>query len=315
MGCFNAVCNLSGLPIYHGDKIKLVVTVPGHDRHNHSLVYPSDICVPCFLPLSGKYDDYGCIEEIGDDDIGYKVLDSYFKECKVNQHLYLTDRYSKQYEDPMYSDCMWMKQIACMGVKIGRFPGDTVAKKDGGVYPSYSLILQEVWDKYLTAHDKGKAFRKRLESSMDEWFGWYGKLSAKATPNRWETSRWGKDAQYSSQERIEPLKGITLSFMSDGSRDLDSSRFTDLYFDNVLRPLFAAKAFETEKGLRLWKWFRDSFVELATISNLMHCAHLFWLPTMTAGQDRDYELHLELATIKQQIAKKRRDKNKKENGE
>lgn len=326
MGCFNATCNLSGLQIYHGDKIKLVVTLPPLGERESSLVYPSDLRIPCFLPVSGEYDDYGCIENIDKADLTPMLIDSLFKEAKVNRCLKPTDRFRDQYEHEQYDGSKWFKHIGTEGFRVGRFPGNTLKKKDDGVFMSYSLVLQEVWDSYITTYDRANGIRTRVEQSLDRWFAWYTKVAEEvlAHPDKssaiWASSRWGKDLQYNRDENFKvpalpERESMTLHFMSDMGRELDSNWFTAVYFEGFLYPLFMAKAFEQEKGQRMWQWFRKTYAEFAIICSLMHCLPRFWMPTMTAGQDREYKLHVDIATATHKIAKRRLTKYEKENGE
>ncbi len=327
MGCFNSTCNLSGLQIYHGDKIKLIVTLPPHGGgHDSSLVYPSDLRIPCLLPVSGKYDDYGCIEDIDKTDMTPQILDSYFKEAKINKWLKHTDRFRQQYEEETYDGSKWFKHIGTEGFKVSRSPNGALKKKDSGVFMSYSLILQEVWDGYIATYDRASGIRTRVGESLDRWFAWYGKVTAEVLANPdnpssiWGSSRWGKDLRYSRDpdSKVPALAErelMTLSFMGDNSRDLDPNWFTSVYFDSFLYPLFTAKAFEQEKGRQMWQWFRTTYTEFSIICSLMHCLPRFWMPCMYAGQERDHKLHLDVATATQKIAKRRLVKHEKENGE
>lgn len=312
MGCFNSVCNLSGLPIYHGDKIKLIVTVPGREHRESSLVYPSDLRMPCFLPVTGEYDDYGCIENIAAGDPSHKLLDSYFKELKANKYLKFTDRYSKQYEESMYADCKWYKLIGTQAFKVGRFPQTVIKTKDDGIFLSYSMVLQEVWDQYLATYDGRGGYRSGVRKELNRWVEWFTKLQEHTKDNKWLTIRWGRDARYDPglSDELKKLGNFRLDFMSEGmSHTFDSPWFTNLYFDNYLHPLFASNALKSEKGQKLWKWFEDTYVEFNIICRLMDTLPRFWMPSLYAGQERDYKLHKDIASITHKIAKRRYDKD------
>lgn len=70
MGCFNSICNVSGLPIYQGDKVRLFLL------HNQDIdrtilpltsqCYANEISNPLALPITGFYNDYGNITAICD---------------------------------------------------------------------------------------------------------------------------------------------------------------------------------------------------------------------------------------------------------
>lgn len=56
MGCWNETCMLSKLPIFHGEKVKILFLVenPNGSRTDPTLQY-----LPMPLVIEGKYDDYG----------------------------------------------------------------------------------------------------------------------------------------------------------------------------------------------------------------------------------------------------------------
>lgn len=64
MGCWNATCNISNLPIYAGDDIVLILLMQTTQNVEFNVCYPTDNFVPYAFPIFGKYDDYGGIEEI-----------------------------------------------------------------------------------------------------------------------------------------------------------------------------------------------------------------------------------------------------------
>ena len=68
MGCFNHMGFHSKLPIVYGDEIVLII---GYYFNNmtksNATVYPTDKFTPLFLPIKGKYNDYGGIEDYDKD--------------------------------------------------------------------------------------------------------------------------------------------------------------------------------------------------------------------------------------------------------
>lgn len=88
MGCWNGTCGLSQLPIHAGDPvIGFLLEGRGARREGHNgaggYCYSTDAAAPLFIPIRGKYDDYGAIEEIK----GSRILVSFFnKEEKITLH-------------------------------------------------------------------------------------------------------------------------------------------------------------------------------------------------------------------------------------
>ena len=66
MGCWNETCYVSKLPIYSGEEVVLIL-LRKNDVNHEELPHTSYVYekyVPFGLPIYGKYDDYGNIEEI-----------------------------------------------------------------------------------------------------------------------------------------------------------------------------------------------------------------------------------------------------------
>ena len=63
MGGWNGTCNISKLPIFHGDDIVVIPLVAVSDDLSTSTCYPTDNFVPFAMPIFGKYNDYGGIED------------------------------------------------------------------------------------------------------------------------------------------------------------------------------------------------------------------------------------------------------------
>lgn len=63
MGCFNHKCNFSQLPVVWGDRIVVIIgfTQPLEQQDNFS---PGCSFVPISVPIRGKYNDYGGIEDV-----------------------------------------------------------------------------------------------------------------------------------------------------------------------------------------------------------------------------------------------------------
>lgn len=68
MGSWNGTCGISKMPILYGDRVKLVLLKP--TKHYRSVSTGSGFCnasdmyTPICLPITGEYNDYGCIENI-----------------------------------------------------------------------------------------------------------------------------------------------------------------------------------------------------------------------------------------------------------
>lgn len=85
MGCWNATCTLSNLPIHSGEKILAIPIAETHYPHNGNYPYPDSIYSPIMPPLYGSYDGYGSIENC--DNLTVEVVEGFFQTLKENDVL------------------------------------------------------------------------------------------------------------------------------------------------------------------------------------------------------------------------------------
>lgn len=65
MGSWNQTCGLSNLPIGYNDPVTVFLLEPGHERMGAGgYCYSDDVFRPLFIPLVGRYNDYGGVEDI-----------------------------------------------------------------------------------------------------------------------------------------------------------------------------------------------------------------------------------------------------------
>lgn len=67
MGCFNTNGAISNLPITYGDEAVVIIGVYTEKSYMCGALSPGYTFTPLFFPVVGKYDDYGCIENIVED--------------------------------------------------------------------------------------------------------------------------------------------------------------------------------------------------------------------------------------------------------
>src|SRR4051812_34258342 len=90
MGCFNATCMVSNLPIAYGDQIVMLVLSrnkwAGHPKLD--LLHVTEEWGIVGFPFFGKYDDYGGIEEVEETDSVKHTIDYLIAnfDCAVDDH-------------------------------------------------------------------------------------------------------------------------------------------------------------------------------------------------------------------------------------
>lgn len=91
MGCWNATCGLSRLPIFAGESvIGLLIAGVGYTGRGGSagaFCYPTDKYASVSLPLFGSYNDYGSIEDIKETDSS-KILAKQFNAKELEDFIY-----------------------------------------------------------------------------------------------------------------------------------------------------------------------------------------------------------------------------------
>ncbi len=63
MGCWNATCNVSHMPIFGGDKIILIPLLQTHATLTPNCCETTDNFTPIGFPITGVYNEYGGIEQ------------------------------------------------------------------------------------------------------------------------------------------------------------------------------------------------------------------------------------------------------------
>lgn len=157
MGCWNGTCGLSQLPILAGDDVwGFLIGVKWH-RYSDSgdqsgYCYPTDIGFPMSLPIYGKYNDYGGMEEIkesyntkiimetyGED---YNNIKDFINDCVERDEFFLFDDYIDKYGVGLFM--VHANLIGDLKTVNRSYEKDTVyniAKKDGKMFFEEAPLL------------------------------------------------------------------------------------------------------------------------------------------------------------------------------
>lgn len=85
MGCYGTTGFLSRRPIKYGDEVVCFIASVRSNVKVREMYYPDSMVAPYALPIYGKYDDYGTIEDISRDR-NVEILEKYFN-CKIDDVL------------------------------------------------------------------------------------------------------------------------------------------------------------------------------------------------------------------------------------
>lgn len=63
MGCWNHSCAVTGLPIFVGEEVEVIILTSENNPDASSRCYPNSYHTPIPLTFHGRYNDYGAVEE------------------------------------------------------------------------------------------------------------------------------------------------------------------------------------------------------------------------------------------------------------
>lgn len=322
MGSFNVVCNLSGINIESGDKVLAIVclSTKGREDSNTSTCYSTDIKIPAFLPLYGKYDGYGCIEFVKND-VPSVLFSSFLNNRLTNNQL----QYSKKNSKKPHDATNWVKLISANSFTVNRL-GFVYEEADySGEELSIAFVHQEAFEEYSKIGYKKNTF---LEAA-NNWFEWYVEVVKKT--REWMgnddalrkaraemlISGWGTNLTtpgigsdlYKGLE-IPTLKGDQTwnmnsfqQFLHRDYRYVESSIFKEVYFEYL-------KFNIEECGLcdvsdMRWKEIRDAVIKFMPLAYMMERTHRVWLPMITSGQTTDDKFDIDVQRANLAILRKR----------
>ena len=144
MGCWNGTCMVSNLPIISGDKIKLIILsgYPNQKLSGAGYVYITGKTEPYCLPISGRYNDYGMIEDCVED-FNYQLIEKYFQELysdglpKDGAEILKSHSRTKPNKIPTLKDILLLIERD-YEIKVKNFGMD--------VNLSYVMIREDVWN-------------------------------------------------------------------------------------------------------------------------------------------------------------------------
>ncbi|MBQ8806314.1 MAG: hypothetical protein IJZ68_07675 [Bacteroidaceae bacterium] len=147
MGCWNATCNISNLPIFWGDKVVLIPLLKvSSKRTQFNTCYPTDNFVPLGFPIFGEYDDYGRLEN---------AHTSAWNEAHLRQFNYYfeerDDEAEEKYRPVVLKETFddFVGQVLCCHEGCYIDLPNQYFHPDGKAMVTYMMIHQNVYEKLL----------------------------------------------------------------------------------------------------------------------------------------------------------------------
>lgn len=151
MGCWNATCYISKLPIHAGEKVAVILTrkaLAESDDSPHKC-YPAESYIPFGYPIFGKYNDYGGIEDIENAEDVLEYLTSVKIYDNDNNIVEITsENLESQVNEILYSNCT-VEEEKC------HLDGFFVLKD------LYELLIEEISSRKL--YDKNETVAHQFE--------------------------------------------------------------------------------------------------------------------------------------------------------
>lgn len=165
MGCWNGTCMISNLPILAGEEIKLVIlySPTGQIKGLSNLsgfCYSTDLLRPAFFPLTGKYNDYGMIEEIVEDwclELTTNILKKHYPKI-------MTERRSdvKEFQDYTIYDFL-------EGIERGSLKVSVNNEFEWSPF-SFVMIRKDIWDGIVTNQKSGLCYWNDRREGTDDYY-------------------------------------------------------------------------------------------------------------------------------------------------
>lgn len=164
MGCWNATCALTQLPIYAGEPVLAFIVRKNPfegDFCGGGYIYPEDSFVPISPAIVGVYDDYGSIDDILTDAYILDDLRRRFQsgelELKSKQHVSLLR------QGPQPIESYSLKELIDFVER-----GAVVAKDVHGEHPvSLILVIKRIYDALETRQFVGE-IQTMIEEELEE---------------------------------------------------------------------------------------------------------------------------------------------------
>ena len=296
MGSWNGTCMISNLPIIYGEKIKLVLleVQNGRELNSSGVTYPYDIMTPLFMPISGKYNDYGMIGDIKED-WNYKIIESYIKE---NFYEISTDGEPERGTTKDINLEVFLKSIERSS--WGGFFGK--AKEDSDFKPlsfAYTMIREDVWNgiikkfpgKFRNDNDEERN-SGQYTISADEY---YKRKYQRILKSLDELEEKLKNSATEEEKREIYLEDLIYSSRRD-------KLFSEMYSTGFL----SIGGYIYETYLKENKSDRDDILKLwiehVTICDFLQDTRKMWMITAGAGsQDTNWEAYVKLNDIVNEI--------------
>ena len=231
MGSFNSSGFISKLPIQYGDRVVCFIATENPSSSIRSLYIPDCHLVPWGIPVRGKYNDYGSIQEI-DEDYNTDFLRRLFKVDNVEDIFNAVER------------CLYGDSVD-ENIKYWKHDKDEV-KKYKMLLPMYGNIKEYM--KFMNSSIGSKRKTQPLCTLLFEHESVYDFITSKDVDDGWHTTDFSGalDAHINLIKLTEELNKLVDEYYDEPEKD-KFHEFKTFFESNDDFDVFKYTIFEIEK--------------------------------------------------------------------
>ena len=164
MGCFSVTCCLSHLPIDYGHEVLFFALARNPFRKTGFICTIDDVWEPLCPPIEAKYNDYGTIEDLAEDEATtafFETLKSRVIEREVGENPYHDVAVTKDMSREDWLSALWFGRVMVTDTK-----STFMVKDPPPLQVAQAMVRKDVWD-YLLDFGK-RSFAENVRPLVGE---------------------------------------------------------------------------------------------------------------------------------------------------
>lgn len=279
MGCWHGTCGLSQLPIKAGEKTALFIIVErgvGRSGSGGGFCYSNDIYTPTSIPIFGKYNDYGSLEEI-EHESGDIVFKQFLDKITDGSCIVKAGRFKEDKAIPEnIEELLSMIQESRISVKKSTM-------RDTEFTISYMLIHKNIYDDVLAEMGNRTPYEESF-TMREYWEKQFTKLEVKIENlnekiKLMQVDETNKDNLNYLQTKLRLLMRFSDSNLQQACNDFGLTRgdFKNMISENISNENTS---------------FKNGIIDLLLMHTIFNYARKVWMPQSGAGsQSEEKKIH------------------------
>jgi hypothetical protein len=300
LGSWNETCGISNLPIRHTDKVRVFILADNrrttHRGGGGGFCYPEDCWTPYALPIQGKYNDYGSVEEVVDNYTA-RILFDKITSSVLHEDSEETEHHHVDLKNP---DLDWEGIVTSISQE---------EMKIKNVNLGVVFVLEDIYQAMISMNrisstsDKGGYLYEPISSIIDKEIPeFYRKIAEKAISKKKLQEQLSaiKNGEITGSQSIKDQLSFSL-LLEEIDGDYNSilsstisnhkSRYFIFYKEELEKLALEGKTLEDENVQLIF----NELKEFACFNFALSSLRKGWQPQFGKGsQDSDYEAHIKL---------------------